>query len=167
LLLKFEGEAALAELVVWDTGATSLIIADRRSDRNLLDRHDLVLTADFKTELQVFFELLRGKASHAPENEGGDKLTWGETCVVRHDAPAQFRPNAFCSVVGFTRIRNEAAANRYGDPIGTVICLVEFQDGSSLELPEQELMKPTSQAEGHETLWLGSRQRDQGRRSTE
>lgn len=67
LVLKFEGETAMAEMAVWDTGATSLMIADLRTGQYLLDRHGLVLTADFKNELQEFFELLRGKASQSRE----------------------------------------------------------------------------------------------------
>lgn len=40
---------------------------------------------------------------------------------------------------GIYFVENEEAALKFGEPIGTVVCLVEFSNGSSIEVPEKWL----------------------------
>jgi hypothetical protein len=60
------------------------------------------------------------------------ELTWGDQVRIKGDAPAEFRPGASASAVGF---RENPA-----DPPAMLI-IVEFEDGSSVEVPE-DLVAP-------------------------
>jgi hypothetical protein len=62
--------------------------------------------------------------------------TWGDTVRVKHDAPTAMRPGALASVCGSRTAETTDQANHFGCAIGTTLLLVEFSDGSSLELPE-------------------------------
>ncbi len=58
---------------------------------------------------------------------------WGEAVRVTRDAPREYRPGSVASVCGF-RERSPSA------PPGTTVAqsalvLVEYEDGSSLEIP--------------------------------
>lgn len=51
---SFEGE-----LVVWNTGATSLTVFNVPEQRFELDKHDLTLSDHFESELEPFFRVFR------------------------------------------------------------------------------------------------------------
>jgi hypothetical protein len=76
------------------------------------------------------------------DKDDGDQFTWGETAIVSDDAPVSLRPGSTCSVVGFTRVDGSAATARYPYPAGTVMCLVEYADGTDAEVPEFLLKRP-------------------------
>jgi len=67
------------------------------------------------------------------------KFKWGDAVRTKSSAPEQFRPGEVSSVCGIYFVENEEAALKFGEPIGTVVCLVEFSNGSSIEVPEKWL----------------------------
>jgi hypothetical protein len=69
------------------------------------------------------------------------KFDWGETVRVSQNAPERFRPSQLSSVCGFRLIETAEQSVAFGAPIGTVLCLIEFGDGSSVEIPEPLLEK--------------------------
>lgn len=59
-LLKIASSKIEAELVVWDTGATSIIVFSLSQNRFEIDRHDMVLGHEgFESDLDVFFKMLK------------------------------------------------------------------------------------------------------------
>jgi hypothetical protein len=59
-LLKIASSKIEAELVVWETGATSMIVVNLSTNDYDLDRSDIVLTSEqFESELGVFFGLIK------------------------------------------------------------------------------------------------------------
>ena len=59
-LLKLASSAIDAELVVWETGATSMVVFNHSRNGYDLDRHDLILASErFESELSTFFGLIR------------------------------------------------------------------------------------------------------------
>lgn len=69
------------------------------------------------------------------------KFEYGQTVLVRVTAPEAFRPGQTASVCGERSIENEETAKAFGEPLGTVLCLVEFSDGQAPEIPERWLEK--------------------------
>jgi hypothetical protein len=60
LLLKIAGTNTEAELVVWESGATSMIVFNFTCERYDLDRHDISLIGDlYERDFEVFFNLLK------------------------------------------------------------------------------------------------------------
>lgn len=60
LLLKIASSNTEAELVVWESGATSMIVFNFASSHYDLDRHDIVLAGnEYERDLEVFFNLLK------------------------------------------------------------------------------------------------------------
>ena len=59
-LLKTATPKSEAELVVWETGATSMIVFNLSKNYYDLDRHDLILGGEqFESDLDVFFMLVK------------------------------------------------------------------------------------------------------------
>jgi hypothetical protein len=56
------------------------------------------------------------------------ELTWGDAIRVKADAPPEYRPGAVASVCGF---RDDPAYP------GATPVIIEFEDGSSVEVPER------------------------------
>ena len=54
---RFEGKNAMGEIVVWDYGATNLMLIDLQSDKYVVNQHDLVLVDDRYDQLTEFFEM--------------------------------------------------------------------------------------------------------------
>ena len=60
LFLKVASSNTDAELVVWESGATSMIVLNLASKRCDLDRHNIVLVGNqYERDLKVFFNLLK------------------------------------------------------------------------------------------------------------
>ena len=60
LLLKIASSKTEAELVVWESGATSMIVVNLERNHYDLDRHDMVLGGNqYERDLEVFFNLLK------------------------------------------------------------------------------------------------------------
>lgn len=63
-------------------------------------------------------------------------FTWGETVRVKTGAQPMRRPGAVAEVVGIRAVENEAQARQFEAPIGSDLYLIEFGDGTSMEIPE-------------------------------
>jgi hypothetical protein len=63
-------------------------------------------------------------------------ILWGDTVRVRSGAPASARPGSLAEVVGIRTVEDTDQARQFGATIGTMLLLVEFGDGASVEMPE-------------------------------
>ena len=66
-------------------------------------------------------------------------FTWGDTVMIRADAPPNLYPGAIASVCGIREVETLDQERRFGSPIGTQIYLIELQDGTSIEISEKWL----------------------------
>lgn len=64
------------------------------------------------------------------------EITWGDSVRVKAGAPSAVRPGALAAVCGIREIANDGQASESDAPIGSKLYLVEFGDGTSLEIPE-------------------------------
>lgn len=64
------------------------------------------------------------------------ELTWGDSVTIRPDAPAEARPGAGASVCGIRKVETRGQGLEFGVTIGTTLYLIEFGDGTSIEVPE-------------------------------
>ncbi len=60
----------------------------------------------------------------------------GDSVRVKVGAPQAMRPGALAAVCAITEIENEAQVQAYEASIGSTIYLIEFGDGTSIEIPE-------------------------------
>ena len=67
------------------------------------------------------------------------KLTWGDTVRVSKDAPSQFRPGESGSICGF-RDLDENSEEIHSEILAR-LCVVEFANGTAIEVPEIYLAK--------------------------
>lgn len=58
-----------------------------------------------------------------------------ENVVIAENAPAKFRPSQLAWVISGRVVENELQSNAVGYPVGTVLYLVEYMDGSDVEMP--------------------------------
>lgn len=63
------------------------------------------------------------------------EFDWNEAVLVADHAPSKFGPSKIGAVVGMRSVENEIHASAAGFPIGTVLYMVEFSDGSMVEVP--------------------------------
>lgn len=63
-------------------------------------------------------------------------VTWGDSIRVLAHAPSRFRPGSYASVAGVFTI-GEREEKAFSEPRGTRMLTVEFDDGSSIEIPER------------------------------
>jgi hypothetical protein len=74
------------------------------------------------------------------DNEKEDnKFTWGDSALVKKNAPKHYHPREFASICGITKNKTEKLANLYHSKINTWVYTIEFEDGSSIEIPEYYL----------------------------
>lgn len=66
-------------------------------------------------------------------------FTWGDVVTVRSDVPKDFHPGQAGSICGIRAIETEKISNQFLEPIGTILYIVEFPDGNSVEIPEKFL----------------------------
>jgi hypothetical protein len=66
----------------------------------------------------------------------GAGMTWGDSVRVRPEAAAEARPGATASVCGIRKVETREQGLEYGVTIGTTLYLIEFDDGTSIEVPE-------------------------------
>ncbi len=69
------------------------------------------------------------------------EFTWGDTVRVRHDAPSKFQPGKTGSVCSVDLTETEHRAKRTGAAIGEYCHVVEWNDGSDIEIPAKWLEK--------------------------
>ena len=72
------------------------------------------------------------------------KYDWGETVGVSKDAPPKFRPGQVGEICGIREVADEIQSDATGERVGTVMYIVEFGDGSSVEIAEQSLLPEDS-----------------------
>jgi len=63
-------------------------------------------------------------------------LKWGDGVRVKAGAPPTMRPGAFAEICAITEIENGAQAKHYDVRVGSTVYLIEFGDGTSLEIPD-------------------------------
>jgi hypothetical protein len=63
-----------------------------------------------------------------------NKFTWGDSVLIRIDSTEVYHPGGVGSICG---MRNATAKESADSEEGTVIYVVEFADGSSMEIPER------------------------------
>jgi hypothetical protein len=68
----------------------------------------------------------------------GNRFTWGQSVRVSDKAPNDYRPGQYASVCGIREIARDDPSMPH-EPIGTPMYIIEFSDGSSIEVPEQLL----------------------------
>ena len=64
-------------------------------------------------------------------------FSWGDTVRVKAGAQPQKRPGEVAEVVGFREIENATQAKEFCAPLGSVLYLIEYGDGSATEIPEE------------------------------
>lgn len=58
-----------------------------------------------------------------------------ENVVIAENAPAKFRPSQLAWVISGRVVENELQSSAVGYPVGTILYLVEYTDGSDVEMP--------------------------------
>jgi hypothetical protein len=61
--------------------------------------------------------------------------TWGDTVRIRLNAKPEQRPGVLAAVCGLREVETEEQARQFGCPIGTTLYLVEYGDGTAIEVP--------------------------------
>jgi hypothetical protein len=67
------------------------------------------------------------------------KFPWGSDVRTRPGIPMEFRSCEQGWVYGCREVENESQAEASGFPVGTILYIVEFEGGDSLEIPEEYL----------------------------
>lgn len=62
--------------------------------------------------------------------------TWGDSVRVRSQAASAQRPGAWAAVCGIRQVENDEQSREFCRPVGATVLLVEFTDGSAIEIPE-------------------------------
>ncbi len=65
------------------------------------------------------------------------RYDYGETVQIAASAPAPLKPGADVAVVGMTKILHPRELLGVMCSRGTIAYLIEFEDGSSMEVPEE------------------------------
>ncbi len=68
------------------------------------------------------------------------KFDWGEPVKVIDSAPEKYLAVGQGSVCGIRQIDTVTVATEFGEPVGTVLYLVEGSTGDAIEIPEQFLV---------------------------
>ena len=71
--------------------------------------------------------------------EENNKFTWGDAIWVKKNAPEIYRPGEFGSVCGISQITTDKEAAQLQCSNGEWIYIIEYEDGSSTEIPESFL----------------------------
>ncbi len=56
---------------------------------------------------------------------------------IKADAPEAFRPGFLAAVCGIRLVETPEQAKQFGCAIGASLFLIEFRDGSSVEIPDE------------------------------
>ena len=73
------------------------------------------------------------------------QFNWGETVRISATAPPAFRPRELASVCGIRVVKPDKGAKFIGAPTETILYLVEFGDGYTVEIHEKFLLEATSE----------------------
>ena len=69
------------------------------------------------------------------------EFTWGDTVRVRRNAPSVFPPGKIGSVCSVDLVESQHRAKRTGAEIGEYCHVIEWRDGSDVEIPAKWLEK--------------------------
>jgi len=76
------------------------------------------------------------------KNEKDDnKFTYNDLIIIKAEAPKIYFPEKLGVICGFTKIKTQKLVDKYKSEIGNWIYIVEFENGSSIEIPERYLEK--------------------------
>ena len=67
------------------------------------------------------------------------KFERNENVVVAENAPERFRPSEFAWVISERVVETELQAQAIGYPVNTMLYLIEYMDGSDVEMPGEFL----------------------------
>jgi len=70
-----------------------------------------------------------------------NKFTYNDLIQIKSEAPKFYFPEKIGVICGFTKIKTQRLVDKYKSEIGTWVYIVEFEDGSSIEVPECYLEK--------------------------
>ena len=62
--------------------------------------------------------------------------TWGDTVRIKQNASPEMRPGTLAAVCGIREVESTDQSEQFDCAIGTILYLVEFGDGESVEIPE-------------------------------
>ena len=68
------------------------------------------------------------------------KYDYGDSVTVNINAPEHYRPKAKGSLCGVRRVETDEQAKAANTSVGATLWLVEFADGSSVEVLEEYLI---------------------------
>ena len=74
-------------------------------------------------------------------NKKDNKFTWGDAVLIKQDSPKPYRPGEFASICGIDKVISQKEADQFLCKNGEWIYLIEYEDGSSIEIPELYLEK--------------------------
>ena len=80
------------------------------------------------------------------------KWTWGDEAIVERDYGSGLRKSEPCAVVGITPVDDDKLSEAVGFPVGTVLYIVEFSDGSDAVVPEDALSPLTESSHSTEEV---------------
>ena len=70
---------------------------------------------------------------------GTGPFAWGDSVRVLAGAPSAYHPTSRGSVCGAAVLQDKDQARAMGEEVGIVLYLVEFADGTAVEIPERWL----------------------------
>lgn len=74
-------------------------------------------------------------------NKINSTYSYGDSVRINSNAPPKYKPNSMGSVCGYRIIESKDIATLFDYPIGSELCLVEFEDGISMEIPSDFLSR--------------------------
>ncbi|MGL5627153.1 MAG: hypothetical protein ACRDDW_06565 [Candidatus Rhabdochlamydia sp.] len=69
------------------------------------------------------------------------EYTWNDYVIIDKDAPEQFHPGEIGVICGMSEIEFEEIAKKYYAELGDWFYLIEFKDGSSIQVAGRFLEK--------------------------
>jgi hypothetical protein len=69
------------------------------------------------------------------------KFERNENVAIAENAPARFRPSQLAWVISGRVVENELQSQAVNYPIGTLLYLVEYIDGNSVEIPGEFILR--------------------------
>ena len=69
-------------------------------------------------------------------NNKNNKFTWGDPVLIKKSAPKCYKPGEFASICGIDKIITQQEADEFLCKAEDWIYIIEYEDGSSIEVPE-------------------------------
>jgi|ETNmetMinimDraft_35_1059890.scaffolds.fasta_scaffold477415_1 hypothetical protein len=68
------------------------------------------------------------------------KFVWGAAVKIIESAPKKYLDIKLGSVCGIRSIETEATSTEFGEPVGSILYLIESPNGDAIEIPERFLI---------------------------